>query len=114
VKSIITFPKSGAMLALGRPLALRGHAWAGDDGVRAVHVSSDFGATWTACALEPPRNRFAWQRWTVTLRLRERGYYEVGVRATDDKGRMQPMVSPAWNPQGYLNNATHRIAVKVT
>lgn len=114
VKSLITYPRSGAMITLGQALPLRGHAWAGDDSVKAVDVSSDFGATWTPCALEPARNRFAWQRWSVTLRLPTRGYYEVWVRATDDKGRMQPMVSPAWNPQGYLNNATHRIAVKVT
>ena len=41
------------------------------------------------------------------------GYYEVWARATDDQGIMQPMVVPGWNPKGYLNNAMHRIAVKV-
>jgi hypothetical protein len=43
----------------------------------------------------------------------EEGYYEVWARATDSEGRAQPMVVPGWNPKGYLNNATHRIAVKV-
>ncbi|MEE4190334.1 MAG: hypothetical protein V2I66_02080, partial [Halieaceae bacterium] len=41
------------------------------------------------------------------------GYYEVWARATDSSGVAQPMVVPGWNPRGYLNNATHRIAVKV-
>jgi hypothetical protein len=27
---------------------------------------------------------------------------------------MQPMLVPAWNPGGYLNNACHRIAVTVS
>ena len=35
------------------------------------------------------------------------------ILATDSNGRSQPMVVPGWNPKGYLNNATHRIAVRV-
>ena len=37
----------------------------------------------------------------------------IFVRATDSNGKMQPMLLPGWNPKGYLNNACHRIAVKV-
>ncbi|MFN4147883.1 MAG: sulfite oxidase [Runella sp.] len=113
VKSLITFPKSGLMLDEGKPLALRGHAWAGDWVVKEVHVSIDFGATWQQCMLYPPKNRLAWQRWTAEVTFPRKGYYEVWAKATDEKGVMQPMVIPAWNPGGYLNNACHRIAVKV-
>jgi hypothetical protein len=45
--------------------------------------------------------------------LPETGYYEIWARAVDDQDRSQPMVLPGWNPKGYLNNACHRIAVKV-
>lgn len=113
VKSIITFPKSGAMIAEKTELALRGHAWAGDYAVKKVESSIDFGATWQPCSLQAPANRLAWQHWNTKVKFPVNGYYEVWVRATDENGIAQPMVSPAWNPGGYLNNACERIAVKV-
>jgi DMSO/TMAO reductase YedYZ molybdopterin-dependent catalytic subunit len=113
VKSLITYPKSGLEHALGKKLALRGHAWAGDLSVREVHVSIDFGATWQKAKLEKPVNRLAWQHWQAEVAFAESGYYEVWARATDSEGRAQPMVLPGWNPKGYLNNACHRIAVQV-
>lgn len=113
VKSLITFPKSGAMIAPDAELALRGHAWAGDRAIKKMEVSIDFGATWKDCKLEAPANRLAWQHWNVKVKFPSKGYYEVWAKATDDKGNAQPMVIPAWNPGGYLNNACERIAVKV-
>ena len=113
VKSVITSPKSGAILDKGRTLELRGHAWAGDLSVKRMEVSIDFGASWQAADLKPAHNRLAWQRWTANVQFPETGYYEVWARATDSSGRSQPMVVPGWNPKGYLNNATHRIAVRV-
>jgi DMSO/TMAO reductase YedYZ molybdopterin-dependent catalytic subunit len=113
VKSIITVPASGSLLSPDKAIEVRGHAWAGDREVKAMDVSIDFGATWQPCAMKPPRNRNGWQRWNARLRFPEPGYYEIWARATDTNGRMQPMVVPGWNPGGYLNNACHRIAVKV-
>ena len=113
VKSLITFPKSGVEHALDEKLAIRGHAWAGDNSVDEVFVSIDFGATWQKAKLEKPANRFAWQHFSAKLKFPGAGYYEVWARAVDDEGRSQPMVMPAWNPKGYLNNACHRIAVQV-
>lgn len=113
VKSLITFPQTGAILANGKTLGLRGHAWAGDRAVRDMQVSYDFGATWQKADLKPPKNRLAWQQWTAEIKLPQPGYYEIWARATDTEGVSQPMVMPQWNPEGYLNNACHRIAVKV-
>jgi DMSO/TMAO reductase YedYZ molybdopterin-dependent catalytic subunit len=113
VKSLITYPKTGAMIGTGAELALRGHAWAGDLAVKKVEISIDYGATWKDCKLEAPANRLAWQHWSIQMKFPTNGYYEVWVRATDVKGNSQPMVAPAWNPGGYLNNACERIAVKV-
>lgn len=113
VKSLITSPKTGGILSLGRVLEVEGKAWAGDFSVSRMDVSTDFGATWQQAELDPPANRLAWQAWRSSLKLPELGYYEVWARATDSEGRMQPMVVPGWNPRGYLNNACHRIAVKV-
>jgi len=113
VKSIITFPKSGITHELGKSLALRGHAWAGDFEVSALYVSNDFGKTWHKAELNPPVNRLAWQRWHATLDFPKIGYYEVWALAADSQGHLQPMVLPGWNPKGYLNNACHRIAIQV-
>ena len=114
VKSLITFPKSGIEQSLGKKLAIRGHAWAGDLEVSKVQVSIDFGATWHKAKLKAPVNRLAWQHWSAEVGFPQAGYYEVWARATDSAGQAQPMVLPGWNPKGYLNNACHRIAVQVS
>ena len=113
VKSLITYPKTGAMLDKGKTLNIRGHAWAGDLEVTQMEYSIDFGSTWKPCKLEKPANRLAWQHFSATVSFPQDGYYEVWARATDSAGNAQPMVLPNWNPKGYLNNACHRIAVKV-
>jgi DMSO/TMAO reductase YedYZ molybdopterin-dependent catalytic subunit len=114
VKSLVTFPRSGVQHVFGESMQVRGHAWAGDLAVRRVEYSIDFGQTWQRARLRRPVNRLAWQNWSANVSFPERGYYEIWSRATDETGRAQPMVLPDWNPRGYLNNATHRIAVEVT
>jgi len=111
VKSLITRPRTGLKTAL-RTLEVGGHAWAGDRKVKAMHISTDFGATWVEADLEDPVNSFAWQQWKATATFPEAGYYEVWARATDDEDVTQPFAI-AWNPKGYLNNSMHRIAVTV-
>ncbi len=113
VKSLVSYPKSGASLGIDTKLKVNGHAWAGDLKVNEVWVSIDFGATWQKANLENPTNRFAWQNWSAEISFPKKGYYEVWARAVDEKGISQPMVIPAWNPKGYLNNSCHRIAVRV-
>lgn len=112
VKSIITYPKTGAMIAKGKSFEVRGHSWAGDLSVTEIHISIDFGVTWIKCELNAPVNRLAWQQWKTRITLPQKGYYEIWARAKDSNGKIQPMVVPNWNPKGYLNNACHRIAVK--
>lgn len=113
VKSLITYPKSGAMLKEGKSLTIRGHAWAGELEVSIMEYSIDFGSTWLRCHVDKPVNRLAWQHFEARVSFPKKGYYEIWARATDSKGVAQPMLVPGWNPKGYLNNACHRIAVKV-
>jgi sulfite oxidase len=113
VKSLITYPKTGATLRKTQPLPIRGKAWTSTEKISQVEYSIDFGATWQACELEPASNRYAWQQFSAEIRFPEEGYYEVWARATDANGIAQPMLLPGWNPRGYLNNACHRIAIKV-
>lgn len=111
VKSLITFPETGTEVTAGEATEVRGHAWAGNGDVAAMHVSTDFGQTWQEATLEPAVNRFAWQRWRANVTLPQSGYYEVWARATDKNGVSQPVTTPGWNPRGYGNNMQHRIAL---
>lgn len=113
VKSLITYPKSGAVIKGGQSLKIRGHAWAGELEVKKMEYSIDFGSTWQTCNVEKPANRLAWQHFNAEINFPQKGYYEVWAKATDANGKSQPMLLPGWNPKGYLNNACHRIAVKV-
>lgn len=113
VKSLITFPKTGAVINEQRVLDIRGHAWAGELSIKEVHYSIDYGVTWKQCKLQPAKNRLAWQQWEAKIKFPQKGYFEVWAKATDSEGMQQPMLVPGWNPQGYLNNACHRIAIKV-
>ena len=114
VKSLITYPRTGAVLTEGKKLKIRGHAWAGELEVAKMEYSIDFGATWKACAIERPVNRLAWQHFSAQVDFPKKGYYEIWSRATDTQGKAQPMLIPGWNPKGYLNNACQRIAIKVS
>ena len=113
VKSLITYPKTGATTKEGNKLDIRGHAWAGELEVSKMEYSIDFGSTWDDCPVERPSNRLAWQHFSASIAFPKKGYYEVWARATDSQGLSQPMLLPGWNPKGYLNNACHRIAIKV-
>ena len=112
VKSLITYPKSGAIIKKGQVLNIRGHAWAGELEVIKMEYSIDFGSIWTECNIEKPANRLAWQHFSASIDFPKTGYYEVWARATDSNNKAQPMILPGWNPNGYLNNACHRIAIK--
>ncbi|MGH8592643.1 MAG: molybdopterin-dependent oxidoreductase, partial [Gammaproteobacteria bacterium] len=113
VKSLITFPRSGIEHAHGKPLTVRGQAWTGQKRIQAVHLSYDFGQTWIKAQVKSPRNPCGPQRFTAEVKLPKKGYYEIWARATDDTGRIQPMVVPGWNAGGYGSNAMHRIALRV-
>ena len=112
VKSLITRPEPHLEFSVGIPVAARGHAWAGENQVDKVMVSTDFGLQWQETRLIPPSNRYAWYHWETELTFMNRGYYEIWARAYDDTGAAQPFTQP-WNPKGYLGNVIHRVPVLV-
>ena len=113
VKSLITYPKSGAIIKEGKSLKINGHAWAGELEINSMEYSIDYGTSWKPASIEKAKNRLAWQHFNATVNFPKKGYYEIWARATDSNENKQPMVLPGWNPKGYLNNACHRIAIKV-
>jgi sulfite oxidase len=111
VKSSITAPEDQAKLPQGM-VTIRGFAWAGEEAIERVDVSTDGGAKWRAAELSGTKLPFAWRLWKLDWRPTEPGYYTILSRATDSAGRVQPIVSP-WNPSGYLWNAIDRVGVLV-
>jgi DMSO/TMAO reductase YedYZ molybdopterin-dependent catalytic subunit len=112
VRAVISFPADGAKLS-SKKLDLRGHAWAGENEVKTVDISTDYGVTWKPAKVDAPPNKYAWQRFTASVDLPSAGYYEVWAKATDAKGVTQPFVAGNWNPQGYGGNPINRIRVLV-
>lgn len=111
VKSLITSPLEGTKLNPGK-VRVRGFAWAGESNIAKVDVSIDNGSTWVPAKLGKERVRYAWQSFEHEFEITASGSYLLMSRATDDKGRMQP-VSPQWNPSGYLWNVIDRVRINV-
>jgi DMSO/TMAO reductase YedYZ molybdopterin-dependent catalytic subunit len=110
VKSIIGSPEEDAEVS--GAVTITGVAWAGEETVERVDVSTDGGGTWSPAGLSPEKYKYAWRLFHYEWKPRTAGFYTLLSRATDSAGRTQPIVSP-WNPSGYLWNAIDRVGVKV-
>ena len=113
VKSLITRPEPHLEFGTGIPIQVRGHAWAGENRIDKVVVSTDFGLQWQETQLIQLSNRYAWYHWETELTFANRGYYEIWARAYDDTGASQPFTQP-WNPKGYLGNVIHRVPISIS
>jgi DMSO/TMAO reductase YedYZ molybdopterin-dependent catalytic subunit len=111
VQSFITGHTDGQAIPL-KAVTLRGIAWAGEERIRKVEISTDSGLSWQAAQLSGRDLPFTWRLWSLDWQPRQPGYYTVLSRATDTAGRSQPLV-PTWNPSGYLFNAIDRIGLTV-
>ncbi len=113
VKFLITRPEPHSDFSADNTIKARGHAWAGENRIRKVQVSTDFGINWIETELTPPSNRYAWYHWKTDITLANKGYYEIWARAYSDIGNAQPFIQP-WNPKGYLGNVIHRVPTSIT
>jgi DMSO/TMAO reductase YedYZ molybdopterin-dependent catalytic subunit len=111
VKSTLTAPEEGAKIPFG-PVTIRGFAWAGENAIERVDVSTNGGAKWQAAQLSSQKLPFAWRLFTLQWTPKSPGFHTIMSRAVDTAGNEQPIV-PAWNPSGYLWNGIDRIGVTV-
>jgi DMSO/TMAO reductase YedYZ molybdopterin-dependent catalytic subunit len=109
VKSYITGPADGDHIPMG-PTTIRGMAWAGEERIARVEISTDGGSRWAAAELSSDDLPYTFRLWTLRWSPQQPGYYTILSRATDTSGRVQPIVA-TWNPSGYLYNAIDRIGV---
>jgi DMSO/TMAO reductase YedYZ molybdopterin-dependent catalytic subunit len=111
VKSIITSLTDGGTAKPGT-IRVAGFAWAGEADIVQVDVSTDNGSSWSKATLGADRARYAWRQFVYEWRASDVGSFVVMSRATDDRGRTQP-ITEHWNPSGYLWNAIDRVRVNV-
>jgi sulfite oxidase len=108
----ICAPLAGDELPADQAL-LRGYAVGhGGRPVERVEVSADGGQTWTAARLLGEGAAWAWRLWEATVELTP-GPQTLVARVADPLHPQPADVRQTWNFKGYMNNAWHRVAVKV-
>jgi len=113
IKSIIAAPADGSTISSAAiPVRVFGAAWGGTTTVARVEVSTNDGKSWQSAALGSQQTRYAWRLWNFDWNPPTEGNYVILSRATDDRGRSQPLKTQ-WNPSGYLWNAVDRVRVTV-
>jgi sulfite dehydrogenase len=110
VRSFITSVANGAQLRAGDPLAVRGIAFDGGQGVREVAWSADGGQSWREAKLGADMGRYSFREFTFGF-TPARGAHDLRVRAWNRSGASQPMEA-LWQPAGYMRNVVE--SVKVT
>jgi DMSO/TMAO reductase YedYZ molybdopterin-dependent catalytic subunit len=111
VKSEIIRPRDGESVAVGTNRVF-GVAWAGEEPVAGVELSSDGGLTWNSAQLIGPRSAYSWTMWEYLWEVASPGTYSLLVRASSWGGKVQPADH---NPLhgGYLIHHSRSIRVSV-
>jgi DMSO/TMAO reductase YedYZ molybdopterin-dependent catalytic subunit len=111
VKSEIIRPKSGDLLGIGANRVV-GLAWAGEEAVAHVDVTTDGGQSWMKANLIGPQAPYSWTLWEYLWELAEPGSYSLLARTTSTGGRVQPMeYDPLYG--GYLIDFSRPLTVHV-
>ncbi len=112
VRSFMITPEPNAKIPFGMIVTLRGIAFSGYGRVTSVEVSEDDGKFWAPAQLGEDFGPYSFRTWEFSWRPRRHGAHMLAVRATDEKGNVQPD-EPVWNPGGYLWNRIERQPIMV-
>lgn len=130
VKSIIGYPPEDSTVqpGPGGTVEVIGVAWAGDDDVTLVEVSTDGGESWNEAEFfGPVMGTFSWRQFRYVWDA-DPGEHTIYARATDSEGRRQPATISdpdeqllgieddkyPWNQGGYGATAYEPLGVNVT
>jgi len=108
----IVTPRLHTMVAVGRPVAIQGVAFAGLRGIAAVEVSVD-GGDWMPAILRAPDSPHAWTQWYTIWMPEAPGEYTIAARATDGAGHTQVrLAGPDAGVDSAYADAIHWIVVR--
>jgi DMSO/TMAO reductase YedYZ molybdopterin-dependent catalytic subunit len=92
VKSQIARPVLNEVVPTNSKYRIHGAAWTGDGQVAKVKISTDNGSRWTQARLLGDPVPFAWRMWEYQWSTPTKpGQITLMARATDDRGKVQPM-----------------------
>ncbi len=111
VKAAIARPSHGEAIPAGSSYQVRGAAWTANAEIARVELSVDEGKSWAEASLGEDRAADSWRLWHYDWSVpEERSIRRLIARATDSRGRTQPMERDA-NRGSYMIN--HCIPVEV-
>jgi DMSO/TMAO reductase YedYZ molybdopterin-dependent catalytic subunit len=92
VKAEIAQPEIGKTVPAGTTVRVHGAAWSSDADITSVAVSADSGATWDEARLVDTSVKNAWRLWEYDWHTpAQPGKHTLLARATDSRGRVQPL-----------------------
>jgi DMSO/TMAO reductase YedYZ molybdopterin-dependent catalytic subunit len=89
VKSEIIRPATGTTVGVGTN-RIFGVAWAGEEAVARVELSTDGGESWSDAELLGPRAPYSWTLWEYLWEVAQPGDYRLISRAISITGQVQP------------------------
>jgi DMSO/TMAO reductase YedYZ molybdopterin-dependent catalytic subunit len=111
VKSEIIRPQPGETVAAGVQ-RISGVAWAGEEAVASVDVSTDGGRSWRPASLVGPQSSYSWNMWEFHSDDLAPGEYTILSRATSAGGKQQPLQHDPLRG-GYMINFVRPCRVRV-
>jgi sulfite dehydrogenase (cytochrome) subunit A len=113
VRSFLTSVRNGDVLKAGVDVELKGIAFDGGAGIKSVEVSLDGGRSWRPARLGKDLGRFSFREWRLPARFAHRGAVVLQVRASNQKGEVQPERA-VWNPGGYRRHVIESTNVTIS
>lgn len=112
IKSAIARPTLHETISAKAPYRIFGAAWTGEDAqVSKVEVSTDGGQRWSPARLLGEPARYAWRFWELAWQPPRAGQYTIMARATDTRGRVQPMQRES-SRENYMINHVLPISIE--
>ncbi len=112
VNSLLTSHEHGMRIPRAKATNIMGWAWDDGSGIDLVEISADDGRSWQRASLGSDLGRYAWRRFSWTLKPAAAGVLRVAVRARSRGGAVQP-VALTPNPAGYHHNAIQTLQLEV-
>lgn len=105
IKAEIARPENGETVATNTTVRIHGAAWSCDAEITKVEISVDAGKSWQLARLLEDSVKNAWRLWEYDWRTpAQAGNQTIMARATDSRGRTQPLERNADHGTYMINN----------
>jgi DMSO/TMAO reductase YedYZ molybdopterin-dependent catalytic subunit len=112
VKAEIAHPENNEVIRANGKYLVNGAAWTAEAVISKVEISCDGGKLWGEASLNGNATENAWRLWEFEWQTPAPGNYTLMARATDSRGRIQPLERDA-NGGTYMISHCLPIEVEV-